>query len=492
MGWPLRDLRSANLDFARLLTRYEGRLVSVVTGDSVRLLGTLASVNDDAVRLVHVQITDQVESGGWMDQMLMSSDDDRSGLQWPEVLVSFHMLRTVCCLDDGILDIPLDDEFAKLPSAAPPPTPIEIELPNYDPICIELGIQLVTLADAARGGTLIDRVRRCRAQIARETGWSPPKIRVRDDIQLKPLGFRILVQDVTVLSGELQVGQLLAVSSEGTTGTLSGIHAIEPVYGLPAWWIDPADRDHAELNGYTVVEPAEVLTTALTDTLRRYAGDLLSFNAVEGMLANLEDAHSATVRNLYPSVISLPLLHEILRELLIDGVSVLSFPRIVESLGRLILSGVARESLYAQLRMELGRQICEPFLYGDRQLAVITFDTAIVATLRSMAGDESDLAVRAWWKRLAALLKKLWDDAPASAQQVLLVDPELRRLVRNTLRKLLPRLAVLTLVEIPLDVTVSPSILVTESALESLDDDDELSADAGVGDSSATHPQQPR
>jgi len=165
----------------------------------------------------------------------------------------------------------------------------------------------------------------------------------------------------------------------------------------------------------------------------------------------------------------------------------------VESLGRLILSGVPRESLYAQLRMELGRQICEPFLYEDRQLAVITFDTAIAAALRSMAGDESDLAVRAWWKRLAALLKKQLDDASTSAQRVLLVDPELRLPVRNTLRKLLPRLAVLTLAEIPLDVKVSPSILVTESALESLDNDDEVRSDAGgVSDSSETHPQRPR
>lgn len=490
MGWPLRELRNTDLDFVRLLERYEGRLVSVVTGDSMRLLGTLASVNSDAVRLVHVQITDQLESGGWMDQMLLGSPDDRTGPQWPEVLVSIHMLRTVCCLDDGILDVPLEDDFPKLAPPAPP-TPIEIELPDYDPIRMELGLRLVPLADATQGGRLLERVRHCRELISRETGWSPPKVRVQDATHLSPFTYRIVVQDVAVFEGELQIGQSLAVASLTVTEPLPGLQTVEPVYGLPAWWIEAGDRETAEAQGYTVIEPVNVLATALTETLRRYAGDLLSFNAVEGMLSHLEDSHLATVRNLYPSVVSLPLLHEILRELLTDGVSLRSLPRIVESLGRLILNGVPREALYAQLRTELGRQICEPFLSAERQLDTMTFNAPLVATLRSMAGEKSDVTARAWWNRLVALLKQQLDQTPTSSKRVLMVEPELRIPVRNALRKLLPRLAVLTLAEVPFDVRFGPTSQVTEAALEDAGESERLSTEMG-DEPNVALPQHPR
>ncbi len=163
------------------------------------------------------------------------------------------------------------EQKAKSEAAKPAEERIEDFLAT-DPMEIEIGVGLIKLADPKRGGDLLDRIQRVRQNIAGEIGIIMPKVRIRDNVRLDPQQYRIKIADVAVAEGLLEPNKLLAMDSGMTTGKVGGLETREPAFGTPALWIEAGQRSQAELYGFTIVEPASVMATHLTETVRKTCG----------------------------------------------------------------------------------------------------------------------------------------------------------------------------------------------------------------------------
>jgi flagellar biosynthesis protein FlhA len=178
----------------------------------------------------------------------------------------------------------VQEQTAKKVQERPAPKPEDNLF--VDPMELELGYGLIRLADANAGGDLLDRVTRVRHKIAQELGMILPKVRIRDNIRLDQRQYQIKIHDVPVAWGTIFADGLLAIDSGATSGRLPGVATTEPAFGRPAYWIETAQRDRAELLGYNVVEPSAVIVTHLTEVVRRHSDELLSRQQVHQLLEN--------------------------------------------------------------------------------------------------------------------------------------------------------------------------------------------------------------
>lgn len=169
-----------------------------------------------------------------------------------------------------------------------------------DTLQIELGYGLVSLADARRGGDLLERVTGVRRTFAQEMGMVVPPIRLRDNMQMGANEYRFLLKGNPVSQGELMPGHWLAMNATHSKTVLKGVPTTEPVFKLPATWITDSERRNAEIAGYTVVDAASVLVTHLSETVKRSAHEILTRQDVQNLLDNLKQTHPAVVNELIP------------------------------------------------------------------------------------------------------------------------------------------------------------------------------------------------
>src|SRR5688500_9404137 len=181
---------------------------------------------------------------------------------------------------------------------------------------IELGVGLIRLADPKRGGDLLERVQRVRQNVAAETGIIMPKVRIRDNVRLEPNQYRIKIADMPVADATIEPGKLLALESGKTTGRVHGQETRDPAFNSPATWIDAGQRSQAEMYGYTVIEPASVLATHLTETVRLQADEILTRDATKHLIDELRQTQPATVDELIPSQMKLADVQRVLQMLL--------------------------------------------------------------------------------------------------------------------------------------------------------------------------------
>src|SRR5690606_30354834 len=189
----------------------------------------------------------------------------------------------------------------KAADAATPATPAENaeapveELLGVDRLSIEIGYRLIGLVDPGRHGGLLDHIRALRRQFASEVGIVIPPIRVKDNIQLDPNAYRILLNGQPVATGELRAGHYLAMDPSGQAAPIAGLDTVEPAFGLPAKWISEADKDRAEVAGYTVIDAPSVLVTHLAEVLKNIAHELLSRDDVKALTEHLRQTSPAIV-----------------------------------------------------------------------------------------------------------------------------------------------------------------------------------------------------
>ncbi len=226
----------------------------------------------------------------------------------------------------------LREELAQA-EAAPKPEdkPIE-DLLMIDPIELELGYSLIPLVDEVQGGDLFKRITNIRRQLALELGLVIPPVRVRDNLQLEAEEYVLKVRGNEVARNKLFPGMLLSMNPGTAEGELQGIRVTEPVFGLPATWIPFAERENAEILGYTVVEPEAVLSTHLTELLRRFADRILDRQAVKQLIDYLKKEYPALVDEINQDSLPLGILHKVLQNLLREGIPVRDLPLIVEAL----------------------------------------------------------------------------------------------------------------------------------------------------------------
>ena len=203
---------------------------------------------------------------------------------------------------------------------------------QVDPIEVEIGYGLISMVDEEAGGDLFQRITTLRKQIALELGLIVPPIRVRDNLQLQPSQYVVRIRGVQVANGEVYMDHYLAMNPGMKEGELPGIFVTDPTFGMPAVWIEKSQRDSAEVLGYTVVEAPAVLSTHLSETLKRNADKILSRQEVKTLLDNLKKEYQALVDEINPDILPLGTIQKVLQNLLKEGIPIRDLVTIIESL----------------------------------------------------------------------------------------------------------------------------------------------------------------
>lgn len=239
-----------------------------------------------------------------------------------------------------------------------------VQLLHIDPIEFEFGYGLVPLADAGQGGDLLDRIVMIRRQLALELGLVIPVVRIRDNIALQPNEYRLKIKGNEVAKGELLLDHYLAMSPTPEDDVIEGIETIEPSFGLPAKWISEAAKDEADMLGYTVVDPASVVSTHITEKIKQHAHELVGRQETKQLIDHLKENYPVLVEEVTPNPLSVGDIQKVLAKLLREKVSIRNLVTIFETLadyGRLttdsdLLTEYARQSLAKQITAQYARE----------------------------------------------------------------------------------------------------------------------------------------
>lgn len=249
-----------------------------------------------------------------------------------------------------------------------------LELLAVETIEIEVGYRLVPLLNIEQGGDLLERIAQIRRQTALELGIVLPSIRVRDNLQLSPNTYQIKLKGIAIESGVVYPERTLAMNSSGENenSNITGISAIEPAFGLPALWIEEKDKDYAETYGYTVVSPSAVVSTHLTEVIKKNASEILSRADVQQLIDNLKKEVSEEYVADLMKELSVSDVQQTMQSLLRERVPVRDLKTILETLSLQIKVNKNTDFLTEQARRALARTICKQNLADTGELLAIT------------------------------------------------------------------------------------------------------------------------
>jgi flagellar biosynthesis protein FlhA len=360
---------------------------------------------------------------------------------------------------------------ANAPAASQEPENLN-HLLRVDPISIEIGYGLITLADADSGGNLLSRVTLIRRQIATDLGMVVPTIRIRDDLQLPADTYVVRLRGVEVARGEVRANRLLAMNP-GTADAsidIEGLPAIEPAFGLPARWVVPEAREHAESLGYTVVDPTSVITTHLSEIIRQHAPSIVSRQDVQALLDGVKAEHPALVGELVPELLSVGEVQKVLQHLLAERISIRDLVTILESLADTARSTRDPDHLGERVRQALGRAISRQNLGMDGRLSVLTlspgWQQSLAAALQTTDSGTSVLLMDApsGNKLVQALSKEMERVASLGHNPILLCPARLRLALRRFTERSLSSLTILSYSEIAPQLEVTTLGVVGDAA----------------------------
>ncbi|RCW70700.1 flagellar biosynthesis protein FlhA [Saliterribacillus persicus] len=247
-----------------------------------------------------------------------------------------------------------------------------VGLINMDPIEFEFGYALIPLADSNQGGDLLDRVVMIRRQLAIELGIVIPVVRIRDNIQLNPNAYRLKIKGNEVAKGELLLDHYLAMSPGMEDDDLEGIDTVEPAFGLPAKWIGEDFKDDAEMSGYTVVDPPSVVSTHITEIIKKYAHELLGRQETQQLIDHLKESYPILVEEVTPEPLRVGDVQKVLAKLLREQVSIKNLPVIFETLADFAKMTTDTDLLAEYVRQSLSAQITNYHAENRNQLNVVT------------------------------------------------------------------------------------------------------------------------
>jgi len=324
---------------------------------------------------------------------------------------------------------------------------------------LEVGYELVPLADAEQGGELVERIRSLRRQLAQEMGLVVPPVHIRDNLQLKPGEYAILLKSTEIARGELRMGHYLAINPGGAGPAVPGVPTKEPAFGLDALWVAAGDRDQAQLAGYTVVDGATVVVTHLTELIRRHAHELLGRQEVQNLLDGLAKTNPKAVEELVPQTLTLGAVQKVLQSLLREHVSIRDVLTIVEALADHATVTKDPLALTEHVRQALSRSIVNRFLTPDRVLPLVTLSPRLEKIIAEAVHRTEDGTYLALEPSLAQrLLGKLaaWSEqfALQGQQPLVLCSSGVRGHLRRMTERFLPSLSIIAPGEIPANVKI--------------------------------------
>lgn len=257
-----------------------------------------------------------------------------------------------------------------------------IPLLQVDPIELEFGYGIIPLADPNQGGDLFDRLVMIRRQIALEYGMIVPMIRLRDNIQLHPNQYNIKIKGADIAKGEIMFDHYMAMNPGSTEGEIEGIDTIEPAFGLQAKWITEDQRETAELLGYTVVDPSSIISTHLTEVVKKHAYELLTRQDVKQLIDNVKENNPTLIEELVPNQMSIGEIQKVLANLLREGVSIRDLLSILDTLSDYIHVTRDVNILTEYVRQKLFRTISKQY-FPSQTATVITIEQELEETLMS-------------------------------------------------------------------------------------------------------------
>lgn len=330
---------------------------------------------------------------------------------------------------------------------------------DQDTFAVEVGLGLLPLADAQRGGDLLNRITGVRKTLARERGVVVPPISVRDNLELEANDYRFLLRGRVVGRGTVLAGRWMAMNVSGSKVVIRGTVCREPVFGLDAVWIDESERKAAELNGYTVVDAASVVITHLSEILKSSAHLLLSRQDVQTLVDHVKAQHPALVAELLPDLVSLGVIQRVLQNLLRESVPVLALPVILEGIADFAPQTKNPDDLSELVRRRLGMYFVSEYESKPGVVRALTLDPRLEQLLASRVhrgAGEVNLALDPEIGR--HLLEKVSRGIAVLAEEgspaVLVTGAELRLPLRRFFEPSFPRLTVLSFAELPSAIEV--------------------------------------
>lgn len=333
-----------------------------------------------------------------------------------------------------------------------------IPLLQVDPIELEFGYGIIPLADPNQGGDLFDRLIMIRRQIALELGVVVPMIRLRDNIQLESNEYIIKVKGSEVAHGQIMFDHYMAMNPGTAEGDVEGIETVEPAFGLPAVWITSDKRESAEILGYTVVDSSSIISTHLTEVIKRHTSELLTRQDVKNLIDNVKESHATLVEELIPAMMSIGEVQKVLANLLDEGVSIRDLATILEILAD--YGSVTRDVniLTEYVRQGLKRQISK-LMFPAGQGRVVTIEQGLESHLmesiqQSDAGSYLSIdpvTSQSMMNSLATQIQKL---VSLGEQPVVVTAPIVRFYFKKITEQIIPDLIVLSYNEIEADIEI--------------------------------------
>ncbi len=246
-----------------------------------------------------------------------------------------------------------------------------------DSLGMEVGYRLIPMVDFQQDGELLGRIRSIRKKFAQEMGFLPPVVHIRDNMDLQPARYRILMKGVEIGSGDAYPGRWLAINPGTAAGTLPGEATVDPAFGLNAIWIESALKEQAQIQGYTVVEASTVVATHLNHLISQHAAELFGRQEAQQLLDRVAQEMPKLTEDLVPGVVTLTTLHKVLQNLLDEKVPIRDMRTILETLAEHAPIQSDPHELTAVVRVALGRAITQQWFPGKDEVHVIGLDTPL-------------------------------------------------------------------------------------------------------------------
>ncbi|WP_299237898.1 flagellar biosynthesis protein FlhA [Sulfurihydrogenibium sp.] len=317
-------------------------------------------------------------------------------------------------------------------------------------LTFEIGYRLIKLVDESQGGELIKRIKNLRKQLSKELGLIVPPVHIKDNLELKPNEYRILIKGVEVARYEVEPDKYLALDTGSIREKVEGVSTKDPAFGLNALWIDEANKDRAKLNGYTVVDVPTVIVTHLSEIIKRYSYEILTRMQVKEIIDNIAKSYPI-IKDIVPSQVPLNILHKVLQNLLKEGIPITDIITIVEALADNINKTQDQDILTEYVRTALSRMITSMFAKNGQLTALILGNKTqeyLINLLKENDWQMPSLNPVFVQKLITEISKHLENFVIQGVTPILLTSPNIRRYIKQIIENYIPNLQVLSYSEI--------------------------------------------
>jgi flagellar biosynthesis protein FlhA len=446
-----------------LVAQIPALMISTATGIIVTRAASESSLGIDVIKQLFNQPRVLFIVGGAMNALALFTPLPKVPFMMIGTILIILGIRMYSEVKHAISEIPDVQEEADVESLRKPEN--IIPLLQVDPIELEFGYGIIPLADPNQGGDLFDRLIMIRRQIALEYGIVVPMIRLRDNIQLNSNVYIIKIKGAVVAQGIVMFDHFLAMNPGTVEGEIQGIDTIEPAFGLPAKWIVADEREKAEIFGYTVVDPSSIISTHLTEIIKRHAHELIGRQEVKQLIDNLKETNPTLVDELIPVYMGIGDIQKVMSNLLKEGISVRDLVSIMEALADYAPTTKDINLLTEYVRQKLSRMITSTYIQG-KSAKVVTLDQDLENLLMDSVqqnGSSSYLSLdpvssQSVLNNIAVQIQNLLQ---IGEQPIIVTAPIVRFYLKRLTDQYIPDLIVLSYNEIEADIDIQSVGVVT-------------------------------